>query len=230
MGRNRTLGAPLQIIEETADFQTEFTFDVYLVNSPSAAVTATLDPNADDGDQVQISDVGGQASTNNITINASAGQTIVGQGSSLVISANYGTAVLTFSEAQAGWIVDAGAQPAQVLAPNVATSGAAPTVVAGSAGGSTATASLVGTANDTSGTVRVAASGSSQGAGTLFHLTFATPYATAPKVMLTASSGAASLLTSPAVPQMVSTTGFFVLVSDSPIPGSDYDYTYLVLG
>ncbi len=68
MGRNRALGAPYQIRVMTDSFTTEYGVDEYGVDSPSATVTATLDPNGAKGDQVVIRDVGGNAAANPIIV------------------------------------------------------------------------------------------------------------------------------------------------------------------
>jgi len=60
------------------------------------ATTVTLPANPDNGREVKIKDAKGDAATNNITIQGASAATIDG-GATLVISANYGSVVLSFN-------------------------------------------------------------------------------------------------------------------------------------
>ncbi len=123
MSRNRTLGAPYEQLLVSSDFTTEHNTDRYLVVTPGAgpAVTATLDPNAFEGDQVTILDVSGNAGTFPITIVPSPGQDIFGAAS---ISSDGGSIELTFisiPNVGSGWTVQSGSAspvgtPARVTA------------------------------------------------------------------------------------------------------------------
>jgi len=233
MGRNRTLGAPLQVTTKTGSFTTSFDVDVYPVFSPSAAVTVTLDPNAVDGDQVQISDVGGQAATHNITISPSAEQTIVGQVGSIEISTDYGTAVLMYSEAQAGWILQAAATGSAT--PGTPT---ASVPVGGGAGGTGTVASLFAGSNDLAGQLLVNTDQlSGAGPGILAIVTFGTPLAAPPKAILVtpALPGALGLgLSTYSAPELFdppsNTAWSLSIQTNTPLQASStYAFYYLVV-
>jgi hypothetical protein len=108
MTRNRTIGAPYQNDLKTATFTTSLGVDRYLVQTPSGgpAVVVTLDPNAVGGDQVVISDVGGNAATYPIVVNASSGQTIIGHGTTTSIADDDASIQFTYSHALDGWVAD----------------------------------------------------------------------------------------------------------------------------
>ncbi len=110
MGRNRTLGSPFEIATITSPQTTEAHVDMYAVDAAlGSPVVLTLDPNAFNGDQVVVQDVGNNAGSQAIVIQASPGQTIVnGFGASISISTDGGGVQLTFDDS--GWI------PASVVA------------------------------------------------------------------------------------------------------------------
>jgi hypothetical protein len=104
MGRNRVLGSPFQPLVITTDTTTKFSVDQYLVDAAlGSPVTVTLDPKAVQGDQVVIQDVGGNAESQSIVIEASPGQTIVNVGTSINITTNGGGVQLTYDQDLAGW-------------------------------------------------------------------------------------------------------------------------------
>ena len=113
MGRNRNIGAPLEAEVFQASFQAVFTIDVALCDSLSAALTVTLDPDAVEGDQLLVTDVGGNAATNAITIQVKGGttQTIVGFGSSMHVTSDYGSVQLTFSGSLGAWVIVSDSTP-----------------------------------------------------------------------------------------------------------------------
>ena len=101
MGRNRTLGSPYQTETVTADFTTNHAVDAYMVDAVPLVVT--LDPFAVNNDQVLVQDVTNSAAAHPITINASDGQTILnGFGSSIAISSNGGSVLLTMTPDRLG--------------------------------------------------------------------------------------------------------------------------------
>lgn len=106
MGRNRAIGAPNVVSPQTVSFTTFFPVDVYPISAPNGTpVVVTLDPDAVQGDQVLLQDAAGNAGTQPIVIEASAGQTIVGVGSSTMIAVAYGQATLTYSADLSGWLL-----------------------------------------------------------------------------------------------------------------------------
>ena len=105
MGKNRTLGAPLEIVGMTASFRTAPNVDQYLVDAPNGTpVDVTLDPNAFNGDRVEIADIAGNAMTQPINVVALAPQTIVGFGASLMVQVNFGGVVLTYNSDNNAWV------------------------------------------------------------------------------------------------------------------------------
>lgn len=128
MGRNRVLGSPYESEVVSASFITEAHVDLYLIDAVlGSPVTATLDPNAFNGDQVVIQDVG-DAAVQPITINASPGQTIVGFGSSIRIVTEGGGVQLTYDFGLNGWVplmLSAGGQSAPVPWIQIAAGGTA---------------------------------------------------------------------------------------------------------
>jgi len=105
MGRNRFVGAPYQPDVVTADTTTRFWIDLLLVNaSLGEPVTVTLDPNAVQGDQVVVQDVGNNAAAQNIVINASPGQTIINVGSTISVNTNGGGVQLSYDDTLSGWV------------------------------------------------------------------------------------------------------------------------------
>jgi len=101
MGKNRTLGSPLEILVVDKDTQTIPATDVYLVNTTVGPITITLDPFAIEGDQYVVSDSGNDAATNNITI-VGGGHPIL-DSPSTKISTNGGSLRLVFSSSLGGW-------------------------------------------------------------------------------------------------------------------------------
>jgi hypothetical protein len=106
MGRNRTLGSPLEIQYLTASLSTtEPHIDVYAVDAPMGSpVAVTLDASPFSGDQLLVVDIGLNAAGQPIVIQASPGQSIIGFGASVSITASGGSVQLTFSEAFDAWI------------------------------------------------------------------------------------------------------------------------------
>jgi hypothetical protein len=106
MGRNRTLGSPLEIQYLTSSLATsEPHIDVYAVEAPlGSPVALTLDASPFSGDQLLVVDVGLNAATQPIGIKANAGQNILGFGSAFLITTNGGSVLLTYSQALSAWI------------------------------------------------------------------------------------------------------------------------------
>ena len=104
MGRNRVLGSPFQPAVITTDTTTRYNIDQYLVDAAiGSPVAVTLDPFAVQGDQVVIQDVGNNAGTQHILINASPNQTIVNVGASISVTTNGGGVQLTYDQELSGW-------------------------------------------------------------------------------------------------------------------------------
>ncbi len=76
MARNRTLGSPFEQQLVSADFTTEHNIDRYIVIGPGPVVTATLDPNAFNGDQVTL--LNAPNVTGSVNIVPSPGQVLIG--------------------------------------------------------------------------------------------------------------------------------------------------------
>ncbi len=76
MGRNRTLGSPYEQQLVATNFTTESHIDRYIVIGPGPVVTATLDPNAFNGDQVTLLNAPDVAGSVNVV--PSPGQVLVG--------------------------------------------------------------------------------------------------------------------------------------------------------
>jgi len=105
MSRNRVVGAPFQPQVQTSSFTTDWRVDLYLVHAPlGEPVEVTLDDHAVQGDQVVIQDIGNNATSQPITINASPGQTILnGFGSNISLATNGGAIQLTFDQQLKAW-------------------------------------------------------------------------------------------------------------------------------
>ncbi len=107
MGRNRTLGSPFEIATITSSQTAESHIDMYAVDAAlGSPVTLTLDPNAFNGDQVIVQDVGNNAGSQPILVQASPGQTILnGLGASYAITTNGGGIQLSFDVTLGGgWV------------------------------------------------------------------------------------------------------------------------------
>jgi hypothetical protein len=118
MGRNRALGTPFEIATISTSQTTEPHIDMYAVDEDvGSPVTLTLDPNAFNGDQVVVQDVGDNAGTEAITIQVSPGQTILGVGASVQITTDGGGVRLTFNQELSGWALESFATTASVPTP-----------------------------------------------------------------------------------------------------------------
>jgi hypothetical protein len=106
MGRNRALGTPFEVATISSSQTTEAHIDMYAVDAaPGSPVTLILDPNAFNGDQVVIQDVGDNASEQPIVVQASPGQTILnGFGTSISVAISGSGVQLTFDQNLGGWI------------------------------------------------------------------------------------------------------------------------------
>lgn len=80
--------------------------DRILCDSSSAAFTITLPANATllDGDQIQIIDVGGAFSTNNVTVGRN-GSLIQGSGDDLTLDVNGAIVTLLYTGNAYGWVI-----------------------------------------------------------------------------------------------------------------------------
>lgn len=119
MGANRVLGgtfSPVFVPPDELFFETNHQSDAFLVGtlvSGGQPVTATLDPNAVNGDRVIIKDFTGNAATNNITVQAVGSQAIEGHPSGIVLNQAYASVTLYFVHGAASanihagvWVVD----------------------------------------------------------------------------------------------------------------------------
>jgi len=107
MGKNRTLGAPLEIQVVAKDTQTAWPTDVYLVNTTVGPITITLDPNPTEGDKYVITDGANDAGTNNVTI-VGGGHPILHRVST-ALTTNGASITVVFSTSLGGWSVVGGA-------------------------------------------------------------------------------------------------------------------------
>jgi len=150
MGRNRLLGAPYEQQIMTESFTAEAHIDRYIVLTPGGGpnVTVTLDPNAFNGDQVTIVDGAGNAAAHNITIVASAGQTLDGPS---VISSDFGELEITFSFGLGNvWLASAsGGSGVGTTGATGATGSTGATGASGATGAGTTGATGVGTTGAT---------------------------------------------------------------------------------
>ena len=108
MSRNRVVGDPLNVVHKTQSFQVDPSVDWYSVAAPPGSpVVVTLDPNAVNGDQYVIQDSGGNALSQNISIQAVAPQVIqgFGAGGTVLIRDNYAAMCAVFSEPDNAWLV-----------------------------------------------------------------------------------------------------------------------------
>ncbi len=140
----------------------------YFVNTTSSAVTVTLPSSPSLGDIVAISDYGGSAATNNITVASS--NNIQGSSSDKLLNKNNSSVTLVYSDATKGWVTssdshDALALPSPTLSFIVVAGGGGAANGGGGAGGyrtGTLTASL---ATNYTVTVGAGSAGASQGSG-----------------------------------------------------------------
>lgn len=107
MGRFITTTGTANVV--TVEASTNYTASVndrILCDSTSAAFTVTLPANASllDGDQLQIIDVGGSFSTNNVTV-ARNGSLIQGLGEDLTLDINGALVTLLFTGNTYGWVI-----------------------------------------------------------------------------------------------------------------------------
>ena len=78
-------------------------FNAYLVNTTNGTITATLPASPNNGQRIKIIDIGGNLSTNNLTINRNS-NTIQGNSSDLIVSTNRDTVELLFVSTY-GWVL-----------------------------------------------------------------------------------------------------------------------------
>ena len=231
MGRNRNVGSPYQPHVINTSFQTNHAIDRYLVNG--VPITVTLDPYAVQGDQVVIEDITGSAASHPITIDASAGQTILkGFGSSISLATNYGAVELTYDVLEKGWtpVFLSGTETvtASALAPNVQASGSAPSAAAGPQAGTGASASVGANSTDTAGLLTLN-TGTGAVSGVLATVTFATPYSAQPRAAVVAPANSqAAGVNIPVV--VVSETGLTIIGTFTPSSSSQYLWYYIVIG
>lgn len=107
MGRfiTTTGTASVTTVEATSNYSAEVN-DRILANSASGAFTITLPTNASllDGDLIQIIDVGGAFSTNNVTVGRN-GSLIQGSGADLTLDVNGAIVTLLFTGNTYGWVI-----------------------------------------------------------------------------------------------------------------------------
>lgn len=107
MGRFLTTTGTANVVtvEATANYSASVN-DRVLCDSSGGAFTITLPANASllDGDQVQIIDVGGAFSTNNVTVGRN-GSLIQGAGADLTLDINGALVTLLFTGNTYGWVI-----------------------------------------------------------------------------------------------------------------------------
>jgi len=86
--------------DTTIDEDTEVVF----ADTNDSALTVTVPEAAEvDGKRVVVTDAGGNAGTNNITVSAGSGNNVDGSDQDVTISTNYGEAALVWSDDESGW-------------------------------------------------------------------------------------------------------------------------------
>lgn len=165
--------------------------------------------------------INGYGSTTQITFRATA---VASQTADVFQIVNSGGAVVVSISPAGDLTVKNGIVNGDLTVKNkIVTNGATPTIAAGAAAGTGATVSVTG--NDISGVITIT-TGTSPTSGTLATLTFALPYATAPRVTLSANNASAAQLTN----YVASTTTNFTLSTPAtPVASTTYTFYYHVI-